>query len=134
MTDIFVRPATPDDASLFFEWQKTNPNFDPAAARNPDSFTLVAFDSTGVLAFLPVQQPRVDPFCLESIAFRPELTDRQQASAMREFIQAAVTVGFLKGTGEILFFGDHPETNAFAERHGFEKMPWPVYRMKLKDL
>lgn len=129
---IFVRPARPEDSADFLTWQ-TSSNFDPAASLYPDSFTLVAFDAGGVLAFLPVQQPQI-PMALESIAFHPGLTDRQQASTMRELIQAAVTIGYMKGTGEILFFGDRPETNAFAEKHGFEKIPWPVYRLRLKDL
>lgn len=134
MDDIFVRPADSGDSDLFLKWQRLNPNFDPAAALSPDSFTLVAFDRSGTLAFMPIQQPQVEPFVLESIAFHPDLSDRRQASVMREFIQSAVTIGFMKGTGEILFFADKPETAAFAERHGFEKMPWACYRLKLKDL
>lgn len=134
MNHIFVRPATPEDASLFLEWQRTNSNFDPEAVLAPDSFTLVAFNKEGIVAFLPVQSPKVDPFFLESIAFKPGFTEREQASVMREFVQAAVTLGFLKGTREIYFLADTEDTAAFAERHGFEKVPWPVYRLRLTDL
>jgi len=136
---IFVRPAVPDDAALFLEWQRANPNFDPAAALTPDSFTLVAFDNIGQLAFLPIQRPAVidsrpiRPYVLESMAFRPGVSNLQIANAMRELIQAAITLGFVAGVGEIYFIGDHDNTNKFAEQI-FEKIEYPVYRLKLADL
>lgn len=129
-----MRNATLEDAPVFLEWQKSNPNFDGATVTKENSFTLVAFDEDGVVAFLPVQSAKVDPFVLESIAFKPGSSDLVQASAMKELTQATITIGFMRGTEEILFFADKPETAAFAEKHGFEKVPWPVYRLKLADL
>ena len=96
MNVIYVRPATAEDAEIFYEWQKANPNFDPEAVKYPDSFTLCAFDAEGIKAFMPVQQPQVEPLAFESIAFAPGTSDLQQAATMRSLMQAAVTIGAMK--------------------------------------
>lgn len=138
MRDIFVRPAQPEDAQTFIQWAVANKGneFDPAIVTYPDSFTLCAFDVDGPVAFLPVQQPMVaEPMMLESLAVRPEASAKEIASALRELIQACVTIGYMKGTGELYFLGSNEQTNRFAEHHKvFERLDWPVYRLRMSDL
>jgi len=134
MTQIFVRPARPEDASVFLEWQKDNPNFDPNSVTKQDSFTLVAFDEEGPVAFLPVQTAKVDPLVLESVAFRPGANNLLQSFALKELTKATITIGFMRGTEEIYFLADNESTAKFAEKHKFERVPWPVYRLRMADL
>lgn len=127
---------------MFHEWSVGVKDFDSNAVLYPNSFTLCAFDEEGPLAFLPVQIPQVfgpdkklsEPFMLETLIFRPTATQIEQTRAMWELIQSCITLGYMRGTGEIYFMGNIPSTNQFAERRLFEKLDWPVYRLRLSDL
>ena len=86
---------------------------------------------------MPVQEPvfgEKSPMLLESLAIRPGATNKEVSLALKELIQACVTLGHMKNTGEIYFLGTNEETNKFAENTIFEKLPWPVYRLRLSDL
>lgn len=138
MRDIFVRPAKPEDAETFIQWAVANKGneFDPATVTYPDSFTLCAFDANGPIAFMPIQQPMVsEPLMLESLAVNPNASSLEIAAALKELLQACITIGFMKGTGEIYFLGSSEATNRFAEHHKvFERLDWPVYRLRMADL
>ena len=136
---IFVRPATPEDAENFIKWSVRNQGneFDPDVAQYSDSFTLCAYDLNGPLAYLPVQEPQFAekaPLFLESLAVRPDAKPAEVTQALKELVQACVTIGHMTGTGEIYFLGTNEATNKFAESTIFEKLPWPVYRLRLSDL
>ena len=129
---IFVRPVRPDEGQLYFDWMQENHSneFDPQVALFPTSSTWCAFDKDGPLAFQTIQHP----FMLESLAVRPGVTKLQVAAAMKELTQNAVTQAAGIGVGEIYFLGSDDETNTFATNHIFEKLPYTVYRAKIKDL
>lgn len=129
---VFVRPVKPEEGQLYFDWAKENPvnEFDPEVALFPSSRTWCAFDSDGPVAFQTVQQPLM----LESLAPRPGASRLQIASALRELTQNAVSQAIMGGVGEIYFLGSSEETNRFAENQIFERLPYSVYRVKIKDL
>jgi hypothetical protein len=127
---IFVRTAEPRDADTFATWAAQNPALDARSLVYPSSFTLVAYDDSGPLSFLPVQQP----FYMEAMSFRPEATEFEKALAMKELTHALITFCHQKGAGEIYFMGSNEHTNAFAERQGFTALPWKAYRVKLSEL
>ena len=131
MRHIFVRPSRPDEAQLYFDFAKSTPEnlFDPAVASYPSSFTLCAYGKEPIL-FAPVQQP----FFMDALAFCPTSGLLDRAVAMKEVVQALVTQAHIKGIGEIYFYCKEPSTQAFAEKNGFEKIPFPLYRMRLADL
>jgi len=129
---VFVRPARKEEAGDFLNWSVANKDkngFDPNAPLHSTSFVLAAYDKTGVLAYQPVQ----NPFFLEGIAVRPGLDKRQVAECLKEFTQFCVSQGHIKGVGEIYFLGTDEGTDALAENHVFEKLPYTVYRLKLKN-
>lgn len=139
MNVIFVRPAQAEDAETVLKWgvETKGNEFDPETVTYPDSFTLCAFDAIkGPIAFMPVQQPMImEPMMLESLAVNPEASEMEVACALKELVQACVTIGFMKGTGELYFLGTNEATNRFAERHKvFERMDYPVYRLRMKDI
>lgn len=130
---IFVRPARDNDGQMYFDWMKENEDknaFDPAVATYPSSNTFCAYDKNGPVAYQTVQRPLV----LESFAPRPGATDAQKAIALRELTQNAVTQAHIAGVGEIWFLGSDPETDEFATNQIFERVPYPVYRVKVREL
>lgn len=133
--NIFVRPAQREDSEKFTEWSSPLiPNFDPEVVSYPGSITLCAFNEKGVLAFLPIQSPIISSTqMLETLVMKPGASDLEIAGALREFIKSAITIGYMKDAGEIYFVGDHEATNKVAARI-FEPVPYPVYRLRLKDL
>jgi hypothetical protein len=129
----WVRKAEPTDAADFVEWSLSTANnsFDPAAAAYPSSVTLCAGDETGPLVFLPLQAP----ILLESLAVRPGASRRQVVLALQQLIAVVANTAEARGTGEIYFLGTEDGTNSLAESSEyFERLPWPVYRMRVKDL
>jgi hypothetical protein len=134
MKQIYIRPAQPEDAVLFLEWQKLNTNFDPSAVVSDTSFTLVAFDDEGVVGFMPCAKPAVNPICLESLCFKPGISNLETVNAVKELFKGMILIGFMGKTDEVYFFGDHDGTAEFAEKHKFEKIPWDVYRLRLSNL
>jgi hypothetical protein len=129
---IFVRPARSEEAVQFLDWSKRNTasEFDPEVARYPSTVTFCAYDGDGPLAYMPIQQP----LFMESLAPRPGADKSRIAAALKELTQAAVTQAHVQGKGEIYFLGTDESTDAMAANHVFEKLPYSVYRLKLKDL
>lgn len=130
MKHVYVRAATEEDIPKFVEWSGQNPHFDAAVMGYPSTFTLVAYDGNGPLAFMPVQQP----FYMEAISFKPDSSDFEKALAMKELTHALITYCHAKGSGEIYFVGTNEGTNKFAASQAFEEMPFKVYRVKLHQL
>lgn len=130
MKHIYVRTAEPRDAEKFAEWADQNPAFDARALKYASTFTLCAYDDSGVVAFLPVQQP----FYMEAMSFKPSLSESEKALAMKELTHALITFCHQKGAGEIYFMGSNEHTNEFARRQAFTELPWKAYRVTLHEL
>jgi hypothetical protein len=133
MKPVFVRSARKDESDRFKEWALANAEkngLDLGVLTYPSTTVLCAFDETGPLAYLPVQQPAF----MESLAPRPGLTDHDRAMVFKALTQTLVTQCASSGKGEIYFLASDKDTAEFAENHKFEKVPYAVYRLKLKDL
>lgn len=129
---VYVRPATKADSEQFMEWSRSNPDngFDPAVAAYPSTITWVVYDRFGPLAYMPMQCPLM----MESIAYRPGASRAEIATAMKEFTQQFVTQAHIRGSGEIYFLGSEEGTDNMASNQIFEKLPFTVYRLRIKDL
>lgn len=129
---IFVRPAKPEEAQTFFDWSVTNDKngFDPEVATYPSTITWCAYDQKGPLAYMPMQVPLM----MESLGTRPDATEYEIASALKEFTQEFVTQAHIRGAGEIYFLGTDANTDKLAKNQIFEKLPYTVYRVRLRDL
>lgn len=133
MQKIQIRQAAPRDGQNFAEWSLANPcnGFDSEAAAYPSSVTLCAEDSAGTLGYMPIQRPLL----LESLAMRPGASASDTARALRAFVDAAKNLAKATGVGEIYFLGTEDGTNRLAENHEtFERMPWPVYRLRVREM
>lgn len=141
---VFVRQARPEDAETFAKWFAMMPSFGGDIFQFPETYTLCAFVKGKIIGFLVVH-------CgfgiqvLNRFVSNPEASDLQKASASRELVKHAITLGYLNNLTEILFVGDNTGTNRIAE-HIFEKVDnseyqeflgetdYPVYRVKLRNL
>jgi len=104
--------------------------FDPDVLEHNSTFTLCAFDESGPLVYVPVQAPLI----MESLAIRPGLDDARRALALAELTRATILRAYDADAGEVYIHGHDDRTVKFAEKHRFEKVPWPLYRMHLKTL
>ncbi len=134
MKHIFVRPAISKDVEQCAKWAVQNLDrnkLDPEVMNYPSTFMMAAYDSEdGVLMYMPVQTPLM----MESVCVNPEVSDRKQALALKELVQALVTSCHVQGRGEVYFIGSDDRTSAFAENQLFERINVPVYRIKIRDL
>jgi hypothetical protein len=130
MKHVFVRPAEPKDVDNVLAWSRNNPEWDPEVGRYKNTYTLCAFDESGPIMYMPVQQPQM----LDAAAINPNASALQIANAFREITQAVVTEAFLKGAGEVYFLDTDPGTSKFAGNQLFVELPWKAYRIKLNDL
>lgn len=128
---ISVRDAKESDAEKFLEYQFSTPNnlFDPASGLYPTSFTLVAENGEKPIVFSPVQVP----YMAESLGISQTASNKEIAVSLRWIMNELVDRAKTEGRGEIYFFCSDETTSAFAEKHGFEKIPFPVYRLRVKD-
>jgi hypothetical protein len=132
MKIVFVRDARPTDVTQFAEWATKTPNneIDPAVLAYRSSNCLCAYTKDHVVLYMPVQRP----LHMESLAVSPDAAEHEVAAALRALLQHLVGVAQEEGRGEIYFMGTEKTVPKLAERHGFEKLPFSVYRLKLKDL
>lgn len=126
----FIRPARKGDGEAFLEWSRDIPGFDPEVAYHPGIPTVAAYNKQRVVAFMPINQP----FFMETIAFNPEATSMEKASAMSELVKFLVSQCYIKGVPEVYFLGTDDMTDKFALNHVFEQLPYKLYRVKVSDL
>jgi len=95
------------------------------------SFLLMAFNTSGPLAYMPVQQPLM----LENLIFRPGLTVGETAQAISRLAEHAIEEAYTRDAGEAYFLCREKSTLKFAERHLFRELPAGllVRRLNLRE-
>jgi DNA-binding transcriptional regulator GbsR (MarR family) len=78
--------------------------------------------------------PMQCPLMMESLASRPGASKSEIAVALKELTQQIVTQAHQRGAGEIYFLGTDVDTDVMACNQIFERVDYPVYRVRLKDL
>lgn len=131
MKKIHVRSAQPDDCAQFVSWElRTKGNqIDPKVLTYPSTSVRVAYDNDGPIIFLPIQRPLL----LESLGVRPSTGTRKVAAALSTLLHDAVEGARLEGRGELYFIGTEPTLPKIAQDHGFEELPWKIYRMRVAE-
>lgn len=131
MESIYVQVAGPRDVQQLLKWgvEGEDNYLDPSVVFYPSTMNLKATQGKQVVMYMPVQSA----FVLESLAISPDAKKHQVTVSLREMIVSLRLIAQQRGVGEIYFLGTNEKTNAFAEAHGFEKLPWQAYRMKVFD-
>ena len=124
-----IRFAEKADAEQILEWMRQNHenNFDSEILSYPTLRVLCAYDSDGPVNYLPFQKV----LFLESAAHRPGATTGQKAQSFRDFTKAAELLASGEGIREIYFLDGGGGLGEMATHHGYELLPFKVYRMKL---
>ena len=129
LSDTKVQPAEPGDAEKALEWANNIAEqnlFDPEEWLYPCS-VLLKVENGEPLLFASAQIAVV----MGSLAPKPDLTPSEAAVAMKELVKAVSLLALQTGLREVYFFSADSNVNALAQRHGFERIDQPMYRLKL---
>lgn len=104
--------------------------FDPDVLEHKASTVLAACTpGGGSVGFLPIQQPLM----MESVALRPNLTQREQALVLSRFAEYTIEECVRRDAGEVYFLCHDPKTEHFAAKHHFKRVDLPLYRFNLRE-
>lgn len=136
MPHVLVRRLDADENGnfgLMIDWLKQTlgfQRFDPDVLDYRGTFTLAAGISGDIVAFLPVQRPLM----MESVAFKPGISEELKALAMTRLAEHAIESCIGKKAGEVYFLCQEPDTKKFAERHHFSQvLGMDLMRFKAKE-
>ena len=130
MKQLKLRVATPGDIRQIQEWSERNPlgKFDPDVLTYPTSRVVCAYDEDeGPICYLPTQKVLV----LESVASNPAASRLDRAQALRDLVKAAELLASSDGCREIFLPDGAGGVSNLAENHGFRRLSYPVFRLKL---
>jgi hypothetical protein len=129
MRQLKIRIARPEDAKEIGEWlTHTEGNlFDPAILGYPTFRAVTSYNGEGNIAHLPSQQILM----LESLAVKPGASLLDSAQAFRDLVKAMELLASSFGVKEIYFLCKDENVLKVAEGHGFERVSYPLVRLKL---
>lgn len=128
MKQLKIKLAGPDDATALVEWLNiTKRNlFDPAILKYPTLRTLCSYDGQPI-AYLPTQRA----LFLESLAVNPASSLMERAQAFRDLVKGSELLAASDGIKELYMLCEDEAVLKVAEGHGFERVPYPLVRLKL---
>ena len=129
MRQLKLRAATPEDSKELTAWLSTNPlnEFESVILKYPTLRVIASYAPEGVVCYLPTQKVLV----LESLAVNPNAGDLEKAQALRDLTKAAELLASSEGIREIWFLDGAGGVGEMARSHGFEELPYKVFRLKL---
>lgn len=68
---------------------------------------------------------------LESLAINPESSELDKAQALRDLVKAVSLLASTEGITEIYMLDGGGGVAELATKHGFEELPYKIYRLKL---
>ena len=112
----------------FLEWVNATPGnlFDRDILKAPTLSVLCSYNGSPV-AYLPMQQALV----LESLAVNQAATLMDKGQAFRDLVKGAEQHASSHKIRELYMPCEDERVIRVAENHGFERLKWPVLRMKL---
>ncbi len=105
--------------------QKNNVDWD--VLEYPATEILTATDGEKNILHVPIQRC----YFVESLGISPDASPLEVVKALYGVMQIVRYASIENGQREIYFLGSDTQTNEFAEKHGFERVNLPVYRMKI---
>lgn len=128
MKQLKIRFAEPEDVKTCVDWlNATKGNlYDPGILKYPTLRILCAYNGAPV-AYLPTQRA----LFLESLAVNPEAPLLERAQAFRDLVKNSQLLASDGGIKELYMLCEDENVLKVAEGHGFERVPYPLVRMKL---
>lgn len=131
---VWIRPFKEGaDGKLLVEWLyagREGNRFDPEAFSSRQMKVYVAFDSSGVVGFVPVLNGNQ----VESLAFRPGLPPVTQAKAFRAWQAVFVHESFANGTQDAFFVTFDERVLEFSAKYGWKKVVVPMMNLHFAGL
>jgi len=129
MSQLKIRFATPEDSKDVVELLSTTAGnlYDADILSYPTLRVLAAYNGSGPVVYLPSQCALI----LESLAVRPGTAPLEAAQGFRDLVKGKELLASSLGIKEILFLCQDERVISLAERHGFERISYPVMRLKL---
>ena len=128
MKQLKIKLAGAEDAAALLDWLTTTKRnlFDPNILKYPTLRTLCSYDGQPI-AYLPTQRA----LFLESLAVNPAASLMERAQAFRDLVKASELLASSDGIRELYMLCEDEDVLKVAEGHGFERVPYPLVRMKL---
>ena len=128
MKQLKVRIAGPGDAKQLGDWLcATKGNlFDQAILGYPTLRVLASY-AEEVVAYLPTQKA----LFMESLAVNPQASLLDKGQAFRDLVKGSELLASSDGIRELYMLCEDENVIRVAEGHGFERIPYPLLRMKL---
>lgn len=117
---IYTRLMKPEEKTLLAKWLYENRhknNFDPTPFLKDQVTVYVAYDSTGILFFLPVRTIWI----WDSLAPRPDLPETKSAQCLKALQQLLVFEASQNNVGEFFFKASEESVPAFAKNYGWDE-------------
>lgn len=129
MKQLKIRMARPEDVAEIGQWITKTPEnlFDEAVLKYPTLRIVSAYNGEGNVAHLPAQQVLM----LESLAVKPGSAPLENGQAFRDLVKAMELIASQLGIRELYFICKDKDVLGVAEHHGFERIEFPIVRMRL---
>ena len=121
-----MRLAYPEEAQEAVDW---------IGQHDPEALYTVGFSNTMTVKLeepAKIYSPIQLVFMVEAMGIEPGARHRHIVKAILKLLEGVKSLARGLGMGEIYFVGTNPAFNKQAERNGFELVPFPVYRLRVK--
>jgi N-acetylglutamate synthase-like GNAT family acetyltransferase len=121
-----LRLAYPEEAQEAVDW---------IGQHDPEALYTVGFKNTMTVKLegeASIYSPIQVTFMVEALGIQPNTRKRYVVKAIMKLLEGVKSLARGLEMGEIYFVGTNPEFNRQAEVNGFELVPFPVYRLKVK--
>lgn len=127
MKPMWVKKSDKTEPEMYDWLMQTEGNcYDPAVLTYPATSVLKAENGKPIM-YMPVQTV----YMPDALGFNPDASVAEKASALQAAFQVLAFESRAQGCGEIYFLCREESTQAFAERHGLERIDIPLYRLKI---
>ena len=130
MKNVTVRDAEPRDADNYADWLEAASDInlvDKNVYSYPTCHTLTVEKDGDPVLMNSFQSCLV----MEALAPKPWISPMTEARALKALFDGIKQIAESQGVKEVLFGCKDPRVDTFVTRHGFEKLTFPVYRIKL---
>lgn len=114
-------------ATEFFMRLSDKNCYAPEVLTYPATSILKAERDGKVILYVPVQTCYV----MEALGIAEGASFTETAESLKQAVHAVAWEARKAGHGELLFFCKDKQTSDFAERHGFESVNLPCFRLRL---
>lgn len=130
MQTVTIRTAEPKDAKNYSDWLKaaSTINLVDYKVYEYPAINTVVVEKNGE----PILMNSFHPvLMMEALAPKPGLSPMDEARALKQLFDGIKNIAAATGVKEIWFGCSDPRMDVFVQRHGFEKVSFPVYRIKV---